>query len=135
MVTPRRAIPTLAAILLTGSAALTAQTIQVGVDSPAAGAVPATETRTHVNTDGGANVSGTVTKAYFGWSASSCPGAVKIKFFRPAESGRPPATFVTERGPFDVGPNPLPGARGGTRLFAVDLDPPVELERGDWIGI
>ncbi len=65
----------------------------------------------------------TLTNAAFSWSASPCPGAVKIKFFRPSPTGS--LVFMTERGPYDV-----------TSLTSfVFLSPPVEVQGGDRIGI
>jgi hypothetical protein len=70
-----------------------------------------------------ASAPATLTNAAFSWSTSPCPGAVKIKFFRPSPIGS--FIFVTERGPYDV-----------TSLTSfVFLTPPVEVQGGDLIGI
>ncbi|MEO8349041.1 MAG: hypothetical protein ABI610_09025 [Acidobacteriota bacterium] len=70
-----------------------------------------------------ASAAATLTNAAFSWSASPCPGAVKVKFFRPSPTGS--LVFVTERGPYDV-----------TSLTSfVFLSPPVEVQAGDLIGI
>ncbi len=43
-----------------------------------------------------ANASGNLTNASFTWSATPCPAAAKIKFFRPVSNG---FAFLAERGP------------------------------------
>jgi hypothetical protein len=69
-----------------------------------------------------ANANGTATSARFGWAASVCPNAVKIKFFH--RSGNT-LTFYDERGPFTVTTSPM----------TVTLTPPVNVQVGDLIGI
>lgn len=70
-----------------------------------------------------ASASATLTNAAFTWSASPCPGAAKVKFFRPSPTGS--FVFFTERGPYDV----------TTLTSFVFLSPPVEVQAGDLIGI
>jgi hypothetical protein len=70
-----------------------------------------------------APVAAILTNAGFTWSAAPCPGAAKVKFFRPSPTGT--FVFVTERGPFDV----------GSLTQFVFLSPPVEVQPGDLIGI
>jgi hypothetical protein len=70
-----------------------------------------------------ANASGNLTNAAFTWSATPCPAAAKLKFFRPTPSGG--FIFLAERGPYDV-----------TSLTSfVILSPPVAVQAGDLIGI
>lgn len=70
-----------------------------------------------------ASQAATLNSAAFTWSASPCPGAVKIKFFRPTPNGS--FAFLTERGPFDV-----------TSLTEfVFLTPTVDVQAGDLVGI
>lgn len=70
-----------------------------------------------------APVAATLTNAAFTWSAIPCPGAAKVKFFRPSPTGA--FVFVTERGPFDV----------VSLTQFVFLSPAVEVQAGDLIGI
>ena len=70
-----------------------------------------------------ANASGNLTDASFTWSATPCPAAAKIKFFRPSPNGS--FVFLAERGPFDV----------GSLTSFVFLSPPVAVQAGDLIGI
>jgi hypothetical protein len=70
-----------------------------------------------------ASQAATLNSAAFTWSASPCPGAVKIKFFRPTPTGS--LAFLTERGPFDV-----------TSLTQfIFLTPTVDVQAGDLVGI
>jgi hypothetical protein len=123
------------------AAPLPAQTLTVGVGaggpfnrSPlnAAGLRTAVQLRPAVNLDGDA------VTATFGWSASPCPAAVKIKFFRPQGTvvpfGPSSVTFLEERGPFDV-TAPLDPPPSGIAIQTVSLTPPVHLEAGDVIAI
>ena len=115
------AIPSLAFLLLAGIAA--GQTVIVGnlPSSPNFGfnQVPITA----IDLSNPASGPATLTSAAFTWSASPCPGAVKIKFFRPTPTGS--FAFLTERGPFDV-----------TSLTQfVFLTPSVEVQAGDLVGI
>ncbi len=81
-----------------------------------------------------ASVAGDLTLATFGWSASPCPAAVKIKFFRPFNSGLG-YTFLTERGPFDVAQPMQYSARYPPVTQTVNLIPAVALLKGDVIAI
>jgi hypothetical protein len=70
-----------------------------------------------------ANASGNLTQASFTWSATPCPAAAKLKFFRPTPSGG--FSFLAERGPYDI-----------TSLTSfVILSPAVPVQAGDLIGI
>ena len=70
-----------------------------------------------------ANASGNLTNASFTWSATPCPAAAKLKFFRPTPSGG--FSFLAERGPYDI-----------TSLTSfVILSPAVPVQAGDLIGI
>lgn len=85
------------------------------------------------------NLEGDALSATFGWSASPCPAAVKIKFFRPEErpispGPTPTIDFLAERGPFDVTASPDP-ATPGFVTQTVSFDRPVHLRRGDVIAI
>src|SRR5262252_944471 len=68
-----------------------------------------------------ATATGTADKATFGWSASGCVNAVKIKFFR--RSGDT-LTMTAERGPFST-----------FSSNTVALSPAVSVQQGDLIGI
>jgi len=67
----------------------------------------------------------------FGWSATGCAAAVKVKFFRYDQTAAV-WNFVTERGPFDV-TNSLTSA--GNVLQTVTLDPPVPVLRLDAVAL
>jgi hypothetical protein len=86
----------------------------------------------------GATASGTVTTATFGWSATGCPAAVRIEFFRPfpQDSGPLGFHFLASRGPFDV-TNPVrQGAAYEPPVTqTVALVPPVAVQQGDVIAI
>jgi hypothetical protein len=78
---------------------------------------------TLIDLSNAANASGNLTQAAFTWSATPCPAAAKIKFFRPTPAGG--FSFLAERGPYDV-----------TSLTSfVILSPPVAVQAGDLIGI
>jgi hypothetical protein len=78
---------------------------------------------TLIDLSNAANASGNLTNASFTWSATPCPAAAKIKFFRPTPAGG--FSFLAERGPYNV-----------TSLTSfVILSPPVAVEAGDLIGI
>nr|MDQ5872083.1 hypothetical protein [Acidobacteriota bacterium] len=116
----RIALVLLASCLPTG---LLAQTVTVG-------ALPANPNfgfnqtpMTAIDLSNPASASATLTSAAFTWSASPCPGAAKVKFFRPSPTGS--FVFLTERGPYDV----------TTLTSFVFLSPPVEVQAGDLIGI
>jgi hypothetical protein len=72
-----------------------------------------------------ATVAGQMTTATFRWTTSNCTGAAKIKFLRRNASLDLGTFTITERGPFDVtGP-----------INTVTLNPPVDVQPGDYIGI
>lgn len=109
----------------------------VGAAGPYGGNVVSTSTQTILQLAYRVALDGEATKATFGWSASPCLAAVKIKFFRPSTNTT--FSFVTERGPFDVTepartptqPNPtFPPV-----IQTVALNPPVALLAGDAIAI
>jgi len=110
-----------------------AQEVTVGSRLPYAGNVDPTKIQTMISVRDGANTGGFVTSATFGWSATNCPGAVKIKFFRPLGSGF--FNFVAERGPFDVTSPLTPGGTVPPVVQTVALDPPVALQPGDVVAI
>lgn len=84
------------------------------------------------------NLDGDAVSATFGWSASPCPAAVKIKFFRPQGRlipfGPTLLNFLEERGPFDV-TAPADPPPSGIATQTVPLSPPVHLIAGDLIAI
>jgi hypothetical protein len=86
------------------------------------------EALTAINFANPAGATATLTYAWFSWSNPSCPLAVKIRFFRfgPAPPRGPtPWQSFAERGPFDV----------NSLTQSVLLTPPVEVQRGDTIGL
>src|SRR5437868_7913572 len=106
---PRCIAVGLFALAAIAASPLPAQVLTVGVGaggpfnrSPlnAAGLRTAVQLRPAVNLDGDA------VSATFGWSATPCAAAVKIKFFRPQGNAGPfgpsSMSFLEERGPFDV---------------------------------
>ena len=120
-----------------------AQTVTMGLSLANGGNVnpPSVVTILAMNA---ARSDGRVTTASFGWSATPCPAAVKIKFFRPSASPPvligppPPFTFLTERGPFDV------TAASAFQFFhlgaffanqTVTLSPPVDVRAGDLVAV
>jgi len=114
-----------------------AQVGQIGWNFKYSGDVnpPATQTalsRATSSTDG---VVGNVT---FGWSATNCRAAAKVKFFHPSADGTS-WSLSDERGPFDVdSPLRLAGSAPPTTppvLQTVRLQPPVHVLRGDAIAI
>lgn len=70
-----------------------------------------------------ASEAATLTLAAFTWTASACPAAARIKFFRLAPTGV--FQLLTERGPFNV----------TTSTSFVFLSPPVDVQAGDLVGI
>ncbi|MEP6470758.1 MAG: hypothetical protein ABJC28_01990 [Acidobacteriota bacterium] len=102
---------------------LTAQTVTVG-NLPANPNFGFNQTPvTLIDLSNPANASGNLTQASFTWSATPCPAAAKLKFFRPTPGGG--FSFLAERGPYDV-----------TSLTSfVILSPPVAVQAGDLIGI
>ena len=104
-------------------AGLLAQTVTVGELPPNPNFGFTQVPMTAIDLSHPAPVAATLTNAAFTWSAVPCPGAAKVKFFRPSPTGT--FVFVTERGPFDV-----------TSLTQfVFLSPAVEVQAGDLIGI
>ncbi|MDQ6891514.1 MAG: hypothetical protein M3167_02410 [Acidobacteriota bacterium] len=94
--------------------------------------------RTTVQFRPAVNLEGDAAIATFGWSATPCASAVKIKFFRPQAPADPfgPSVFnfLEERGPFDV-TAPLDPPGSGIASQTVALTPPVHLQAGDVIAI
>jgi len=124
----------LVVLFLTGASSLAlGQEVTVGSSFPWAANVDPTKTQTMISELFEANTTGFVTSATFGWSTAPCPGAVKIKFFRPLGSGY--FNFVTERGPFDVTNLPPSNLLHPTVVQNVALTPPVALQKGDVIAI
>jgi hypothetical protein len=80
-----------------------------------------------------------VTDFTVGWSSLPCPGAFKLKFFRPDINAPSPTgpvmRFLAERGPIHALLVPPPIPLPGPILFTTRLDSPVPLEPGDLIGI
>ena len=108
---------------LLATTVLTAQTVTVG-NLPANPNFGFNQTPvTLIDLSNPANASGNLTQASFTWSATPCPAAAKLKFFRPTPGGG--FSFLAERGPYDV-----------TSLTSfVILSPPVAVQTGDLIGI
>ena len=135
------ALAIVVSIGLTAASPASAQTVAMGLELFNVGAVNPPGVVTILELTYPANLDGRITTVTFGWSASPCPAAAKIKFFRPSFTpflGGPvlPAfSFVTERGPFDVTAPAGPGQ--GTLLArqTVALNPPVQVEAGDVIAI
>ncbi|MEO8190392.1 MAG: hypothetical protein ABI682_08615 [Acidobacteriota bacterium] len=126
-------------LILVPAALTVGQTITVGMSLSNGGNVSVSGVETIVETARPATLSGRLTTATFGWSASPCPAAVKIRFFRPSTPARPIPTFdlVGERGPFAVNEpvrlNPVNGTLFATE--AVMLTPPVDVQAGDVVAI
>ena len=111
------------AILFAAASVVSAQTVTVG-NLPANPNFGFNQTPvTLIDLSNPANASGNLTNASFTWSATPCPAAAKIKFFRPTPNGS--FAFLAERGPYDI-----------TALTSfVFLSPPVAVQAGDLIGI
>jgi len=106
---------------LSSEAAL-GQVLTVGNSGPPDKSALALATvQTDIDLASPANATGAVDKVTFGWSATGCTNAVKIKFFRRFGDT---LRRVDERGPFN-----------GTSTSNVPLSPPVNIEQGDLIGI
>ena len=124
------AVSSLFLSLVPGRIAL-AQTVKVGALPPspniAVDAYPG-EALTAINFSNPAGAPATLAYAWFSWSNSPCPLAAKIRFFRfgptPPRGPTPWQSFA-ERGPFNV----------DSSTQSVLLSPPVEVQRGDTIGI
>ncbi|MEO8190755.1 MAG: hypothetical protein ABI682_10485 [Acidobacteriota bacterium] len=131
---------TLATFLISIGSTLLAQVLTVGFNGGGpsyAGNVSATVPQTTLQLASAASVAGDITTATFGWSASPCPAAVKIKFFRPfnfIDSG-PGYIFLTERGPFDVAQPMQSSSLYPPVTQTVNLTPAVALRKGDVIAI
>lgn len=113
----------IALVLALLSPGLFAQTVTVGELPPNPNFGFTQVPMTAIDLSHPAPVAATLTNAAFTWSAVPCPGAAKVKFFRPSPTGT--FVFVTERGPFDV----------ASLTQFVFLSPPVEVQPGDLIGI
>ena len=112
--------------VLTCGAAAGAQTLTVGAVGIPQGPVASSGVQTVLELGYAANRDGNAVFATFAWSAAPCPGAVKVKFFRPSSSlpgGQ--FLFVDQRGPYDV----------TATVQTVRLDPPVALRAGDIIAL
>jgi hypothetical protein len=124
--------------LLTSSVSGQTLTVGVGAGGPFnRGVLNAPGLRTTVQFRPAVNLEGDATTATFGWSATPCPAAVKIKFFRPQSPPvqfAPVFNFLDERGPFDV-TAPLDPPGSGIASQTVALTPPVHLQAGDVIAI
>ncbi|MEO8430123.1 MAG: hypothetical protein ABI592_01350 [Acidobacteriota bacterium] len=117
----RRSAVLLCVILLGGGLAAGDQ-FYVGVVGSGGLPIPDPGVQTYLQTGYPANHDGAVNEAGFWWSESPCPGAVKLKFFRPS-GGR--YIFLGQRGPFDV----------TVGQETVSLDPPMRLRKGDLIAL
>jgi len=114
------------ALLWFGAQSLLAQFMFVGAGGGGGGPAPVSGVETFLQTGLAAPRDGFVNLAEFNWTQSPCPGAVKIKFFRPSNE-TPPREFIylDQRGPFDV-----------TSTYQLQrLEPSVALKRGDLIAI
>lgn len=134
------AAATLCLLLIQPNAA-SAQTVSMGISLVNGTNVRQTGVETILAMNA-ANRDGRVTTATFAWSASPCPLAVEIKFFRPTslstdQGPMPPFNFMTERGPFDVTAPLIPGFFEGTLLATqtVKIDPAVDVRAGDLVAI
>ncbi len=127
-------------LILVSPAAAVAQSVKMGLALFNVGNVNPPGVETILELTFPANIDGRITTATFGWSASPCAAAAKIKFFRPAFSPLgvavlPSFTFLTERGPFDV---TAPVTQSGFGMLAtqtVVLNPAVEVQAGDVVAI
>jgi hypothetical protein len=124
---------------LAAAGSLSAQPILVGNTFPLYGSdTNPTEVTTFVQMRVPATGDGLVTTAVFGWSASPCPAAVKLKFFHVEGAGGLPgyiASVFAERGPFDVTVIARPSGLGPPAVQTVALNPPVQVRTSDIIGI
>ena len=136
MFSPRRLALISALLIYEGTAA--AQTLFMGAAGPYGGNVDPPSTQTTLQLSAAASLDGEVTKATFGWSGSPCPGAVKIKFFRPGTFPIINTSYalVAERGPFDVNEparSPFERPTVPPVTQTVSLIPPVALlARDGW---
>jgi hypothetical protein len=117
----RRLIP-LALLTLAVSAAASAQTVSMGSIPGSPNTGFSAPSSTEVDLAFPATAAGNMTLATFVWQSAPCPGAAKIKFFRPSGAN---LIFLAERGPFDV----------NSLTQTVTLSPGVSVQAGDLIGI
>ena len=129
---------TFAALFICASP-IVAQAFSVGFNDPYfGGSVNPSATQTTLQLSVPDSLPGEVNRATFGWSASPCPAAVKIKFFRlwgRINVFHPLYTFLTERGPFDVTQPIQTSPLYPPATQTVELIPPVALQAGDVIAI
>jgi hypothetical protein len=119
----RKPAPAALAAFLILSAVSAGQTVTVGNLPPNPNFGFTQSPITAIDLSNSASQSATLTAATFTWSASPCPAAVKIKFFRPAPG--PTFLLLAERGPFDV----------TSFTSVVFLAPAVDVQAGDLIAI
>jgi len=117
----RRLTP-LALLLLGIAAAAAAQTVSMGSIPGSPNTGFSAPSSTEVDLAFPATAAGNMTLATFVWQSAPCPGAAKIKFFRPSGAN---LIFLAERGPFDV----------NSLTQTVTLSPGVFVQAGDLIGI
>src|SRR5437899_4194795 len=110
---------------------LSAQDVVVGTIGSQFSTFEPPLTGTSVNTvisfNDPANAPGSVNLATLRWgygTAGACTDAFRVLFFRPVGIGQ--MSLVAERGPFGT---------TGSSLISVTLDPPVELQVRDLIGV
>lgn len=117
----RRLTP-LALLLLGLAASASAQTVSMGSIPGSPNTGFSAPSSTEVDLAFPATAAGSMTLATFVWQSAPCPGAAKIKFFRPSGAN---LIFLAERGPFDV----------GFLTQTVTLSPGVSVQAGDLLGI
>ena len=117
----RRLTP-LALLTFAVSAAASAQTVSMGSIPGSPNTGFSAPSSTEVDLAFPATAAGNMTLATFVWQSAPCPGAAKIKFFRPSGAN---LIFLAERGPFDV----------GFLTQTVTLSPGVSVQAGDLLGI
>jgi len=117
----RRLTP-LALLLLGIAAAASAQTVSMGSIPGSPNTGFSAPSSTEVDLAFPATAAGNMTLATFVWQSAPCPGAAKIKFFRPSGAN---LIFLAERGAFDV----------NSLTQTVTLSPGVSVQAGDLVGI
>ncbi|HTD52885.1 MAG TPA: hypothetical protein VK780_07665, partial [Thermoanaerobaculia bacterium] len=117
-----RPLAPLALLALAVSAAASAQTVSMGSIPGSPNTGFSAPSSTEVDLAFPATAAGNMTLATFVWQSAPCPGAAKIKFFRPSGAN---LIFLAERGPFDV----------NSLTQTVTLSPGVSVQAGDLIGI
>jgi hypothetical protein len=117
-----RRLTALALLLLAITAAASAQTVSMGSIPGSPNTGFSATSSTEVDLAFPASAAGNMTLATFVWQSAPCPGAAKIKFFRPSGVN---LIFLAERGPFDV----------NSLTQTVTLSPGVSVQAGDLIGI